>query len=155
MFEVGWLTKAVAKLRSKAEVVVLDSAPIGAISDAITLARVSDIAIVVASPRRTQRNDASAAVQELRAVEPRSIVGVLNNVTRPLREGQARPSVPAAPDSPVPAARVPSVPGHHGAAAGTERATSNEARRPGARGQGPLPGWSEADDGPASSQDPE
>ena len=155
MFEVGWLTKAVAKLRSKAEVVVLDSAPIGAISDAITLARVSDIAIVVASPRRTQRNDASAAVQELRAVEPRSIVGVLNNVTRPLREGQARPSVPAAPDSPVPAARVPSVLATMVPPRGQNGQHRTKLGDLEPERQGPLPGWSEADDGPASSQDPE
>ena len=155
MFEVSWLTRAFAKLRSQAEVVVVDSAPVRTISDAITLARVSDIAVVVANPRRTHRADVSAAVKELRAAEPRAIIGVLNNVTRPLREGQARPSVPGGPESLIPAASVPSA-----LAAMVPARGPNGKHRPGLGdlqlgGQGPLAGSSDAGDEPTSFPDPE
>ncbi len=86
----------------------MDSAPTRAISDAITLARLSDIAVVVADLRRTHRADASAAAQDLRTAEPRAIVGVLNNVRRPLRAHQGRPKVPGGPQWLAPSASVPS-----------------------------------------------
>ena len=108
MFEGNLLTRTFAKIRTQAEVVVVDSAPIRTISDAITLARISDITMVVADLRRTHRADASAVAQDLRAAEPPAIVGVLNNVPRSLRKNQARPGVPGGPESLSPASSVPS-----------------------------------------------
>lgn len=109
LFEANLLTRTFAKMRAQAEVVVVDSAPIRALSDAITLAGISDIAIVVADPRRTQRSDASAVALDLRAAEPQTIVGVLNNVPRSFRARQARSAVPGGPTSMAPVASVPSV----------------------------------------------
>jgi polysaccharide biosynthesis transport protein len=108
MFEGNLLTRTFAKMRTQAEVVVVDSAPIRAISDAITLARISDITMVVADPRRTHRIDVSAVVQDLRAAEPPSIVGVLNNAPRSIRQHQARPSVASGSKTLAPASRVAS-----------------------------------------------
>ena len=154
LFEVEWLTKAFAKMRARAEVVVVDSAPIRAISDAITLARVSDIAVVVANLRRTHRADARAAVQELRAANPQAIVGVLNNVPRPLREGQARSNVPAGPESLLAQSSVPSAL----ATMVPPRGQNGKGRTPlaGLAGrQEPRPGRPDSDDEPTSFQDPE
>ena len=108
LFEGSVLTRTFAQMRTQAEVVVVDSAPTRALSDAVTLARVSDITILVADLRRTHRGDASAAVQDLRAAEPPAIVGVLNNVRRSRRRHQARSRVPGGPTSLLPVASVPS-----------------------------------------------
>ena len=154
LFEVEWLTKAFAKMRARAEVVVVDSAPIRAISDAITLARISDIAVVVANLRRTHRADARAAVQELRAANPQAIVGVLNNVPRPLREGQARSNVPAGPESLLAPSSVPSAL----ATMVPPRGQNGKGRTPlaGLAGrQEPRPGRPDSDDESTSFQDPE
>jgi Mrp family chromosome partitioning ATPase len=109
LFEANVLMRTMARIRDQAEVVVVDSAPIRAISDAITLARLSDITLVVADLRRTHRADASAVGQDLRTAESQTIVGVLNNVPRSLRKHQARSRVPGGPKSLAPAASVPSV----------------------------------------------
>src|ERR1700683_1162426 len=85
LFQSNVLTKTLAKIRAQAAVVVVDSAPVRAISDAITLARLSDITLVVADLRRTHRADANAVARDLRTAEPQAIVGVLNNVPRSLR----------------------------------------------------------------------
>jgi len=108
MCEGSLLTKAFARLRAQAEVVVVDSAPLRAISDAITLARVSDITVVVADPRRTQRGDARVVAQDLRAAEARAIAGVLTNAPRSIRKRQGRPAGPAAPKPLAPAVSGPS-----------------------------------------------
>jgi polysaccharide biosynthesis transport protein len=109
LFESNVLTRTLARMRDQAEVVVVDSAPIRAISDAITLARLSDITLVVADLRRTHRGDAGAVGQDLRTAGPQAIVGVLNNVPRSHRKHQARSRVPGGPKSLAPAASVPSV----------------------------------------------
>jgi capsular exopolysaccharide synthesis family protein len=155
LFESSVLTKTLAKIRAQAEVVVVDSAPIRAVSDAITLARLSDITLVVADLRRTHRADARAVVADLRTVESQAIVGVLNNVPRSLRRHQARSRVPGGPKSLTPPASVPSVL----AAAvpprgpnGKDRAAFAASRlgRRGTAAPGPDSG-----DPPASSPDPD
>jgi polysaccharide biosynthesis transport protein len=80
LFEVTRLTRALGAMRAEADVVVIDSAPVLAVSDPITLARVSDLAVIVADVRRTRRGAASAAAQEIRAIGQRNIIGVLNGV---------------------------------------------------------------------------
>jgi Mrp family chromosome partitioning ATPase len=98
------------KLRVHAEVVIVDSAPVSAISDAITLARVSDITLVVADARHTDRAGAAAAIAELRATAPRAIFGVLNNARQSRWTRQARPGVVTAAESLVPSTGAPARP---------------------------------------------
>lgn len=78
-FEGSRLVAALAEMRSAADVVVVDSAPVLTVSDAICLARASDLVVMVADIRRTDRSAVSAAVEVIRATGPRSVVGVLNS----------------------------------------------------------------------------
>jgi polysaccharide biosynthesis transport protein len=109
MMENNALTRIFTDLRAQGVVVVVDSAPVRAIPDAITLARVSDITVVVADPRRTGRADVRAVAQDLGAAAPRAIAGVLNNAPRSIRKRQVRRAVRGGPESPAPTASVPSV----------------------------------------------
>jgi capsular exopolysaccharide synthesis family protein len=97
-FEVTRLTRAFAEMNAAADVVIVDSAPVLAVSDAITLARVSDLVMMVADVRSTGRAAVRAAVQEVRATGPRTIIGVLNNERSP-GSGRARSSVAREPES--------------------------------------------------------
>jgi capsular exopolysaccharide synthesis family protein len=106
-FEINRINVVFAALKVKAEVVIVDSAPVSAISDAITLARVSDITLMVADVRRTDRAAATAAIGELRATAPRAIVGVLNNDRQPRWRRQTRPGVVTVAESPLPSTGVP------------------------------------------------
>ena len=78
MLEVSRLTRSFARMKAVADVIVVDSAPVLEVSDALTLARVSDLVVMVADLRRTRRGDASSAAQQIRAVGLGTIVGVLN-----------------------------------------------------------------------------
>jgi len=84
------LNRAVARMRATANVIVIDSAPVLAVSDAVTLARASDLVLLVADVRRTGRQQAAAAAQQVRGAEPQIIIGVLNCVPRPFLSGQTR-----------------------------------------------------------------
>jgi len=103
------LTRVFQSMRAQADVVIVDSPPVLTASDAIALARASDVVAMVADIRRTEREAVSAAGQQIRAVGPRIIVGVLNGVSS-LSSGDAwRPSaelpqMPAAAPAPVSAA---------------------------------------------------
>ena len=152
MFEVAGLTRAFAGMRAVADVVVIDSAPVQAVSDAIILARVSDLVVVVADVRRTDRGAASAAVQEIRATGPRIIIGVLNRVPS-LGNGQVRSSVTRESESLAPSPSVPAllagkVPprGPNG-----QRWARYGATRAGQRG--PIDTGNDADQAPGSGQD--
>lgn len=72
------LTAALMNMRAMADVVVLDSAPVLAAAYVMSLARASDIAVLVADLRRTSRGDVSAAAQEIRTSGTQSVVGVVN-----------------------------------------------------------------------------
>lgn len=121
-FEVTRLRQALAAMRATADVVVVDSPPALTVSDAITLASVSDLVVVVADVRRTRRGDVHAAGQQIRAAGQGTIVGILNRVARPFMSGSGRgmrqepqslapqPSVPAILASSVP----PRGPNGHG-----------------------------------------
>jgi capsular exopolysaccharide synthesis family protein len=149
--DVSSLSRGFARMKAVADVIVVDSAPALEASDALTLARVSDLVVVVADPRRTRRGDATSVAQQVRAVGLGTIVGVLNAVpsarwnrsTPPnaSREGEwvaSSPRVPSILGSLVPA-RGPN--GHGGtlpAAAGASRRGGSDAalgaeddRRPG------------------------
>jgi polysaccharide biosynthesis transport protein len=113
-FEVTRLSRALADIRGAADVVIVDSPPVLTVSDAITLAGVSDLAMVVADLRRTCRGDVRAAGQQIRAAGPEIIVGILNCVPRPFMNASLRGMTqePAwlAPESSVPAMLASSVP---------------------------------------------
>ena len=100
------LAQAFTDLRAQADVIVVDSAPVLEASHTITLARASDIVIMVADVRRTVREDVSAAVQQIRTTGPRVIIGALVGVTSPVN-GRARhasaPEVSVSTASEVPA----------------------------------------------------
>jgi polysaccharide biosynthesis transport protein len=155
MFEVFRLTRSFARMKAVADVIVVDSSPVLAVSDALTLARVSDLVVVVADLRRTRHGDASSTAQQIRAVGLGTLVGVLNRAPRSLRNGQAGPSIRPEPES---AASSPGVPtilaglvpprgqnGHSGTRLGAARASR----------RGPRDAGSGAEDSPPSGQDAE
>ena len=81
---VSSLRRGFARMKAVADVIVVDSAPVLEVSDALKLAAVSDLVVLVADLRRTRRGDASSAAQQIRAVGLGTIVGVLNAVPMPL-----------------------------------------------------------------------
>jgi capsular exopolysaccharide synthesis family protein len=106
--DVSGLGRAFARMKAVADVIVVDSAPVLEVSDALTLACVSDLVVVVADLRCTRRGDASSVAQQIRAVGLGTIVGVLNAVpsalwnrrmsSSPRHEGEwvaSSPQVPA------------------------------------------------------------
>jgi capsular exopolysaccharide synthesis family protein len=146
------LTQAFAQMRAAAQVTVVDSAPLLTVSDAITMAGVSDIVLVVADVRRTRRAAVSAAAQEIRASEPGTIVGILNGVSQPLAAGLARPGAGRAQESRAPAAVLPTLPGIPLAPGpnGLERASVSTARA----AQNGTDTDTDVGDAPASAHDP-
>jgi capsular exopolysaccharide synthesis family protein len=77
IFETAALAGAFKNMKAAADLVIVDSAPVLAVSDTISLARASDVVLMVADVRRTERGAVSAAVQMIQASGP-PIVGVLN-----------------------------------------------------------------------------
>lgn len=128
MFEVTRLSRALARMRATADVVVVDSPPVLTVSDAITLAGVSDLVMVVADLRRTCRGDVRAAAAQIRAAGPGGIVGVLNQVPHPFMNGSPRGKT----QEPVSLAGQPSVP--------AMLASSMPTRGPNGQGEVPLSG---------------
>ena len=98
LFEITQLTRVFAEMRGAADVIVVDSAPVLAVSDAMTVARVSDVVAVVADIRRTRRASVRAAAQEIKTISSGTIVGIVNRAPRSLSIGRARP--PATPGTP-------------------------------------------------------
>ncbi len=93
LFDVQELTRVFADMKGVADAIVVDSAPVLAVSDAMTVARISDVVVVVADVRRTRRTSVRTAAQEIRTMSQGTIVGVLNRVPRALSIGRARPPV--------------------------------------------------------------
>ena len=89
IFRDARLTWAFREMRAKADVIVVDSAPVLEDSHTLALARASDIVAMVADVRCTIREAVSAAVQQVRATGPQAIIGVLNGVPAPA-EGRAQ-----------------------------------------------------------------
>jgi polysaccharide biosynthesis transport protein len=117
LFEVTQLTRVFAEMRGAADAIVVDTAPVLAVSDAITAARVSDVVVVVADIRRTRRTSVRTTAQEIKTISPGTIVGIINRAPRALSIGRARP--PATTHTPprLPATRTPLLtrtsPQHH------------------------------------------
>ncbi len=91
LFEVTQLARVLTEMRAAADVIIIDSAPMLSVSDAITVARLSDVVIIVADPRRTERAAIRAAAEDIKTTSPATIVGVLNRAPRPLSAGRTRP----------------------------------------------------------------
>jgi capsular exopolysaccharide synthesis family protein len=90
--EVSALDLNFARMKVVADIIIVDCAPVLEVSDALTLARVSELVVVVADLRRTSRGDASAVAQQIRAVGLGTIVGVLNGARRSLWKRSPRPA---------------------------------------------------------------
>ena len=103
------MTAALAGMRAAADVVVVDSAPVLAVSDAMALARASDVVLMVADVRRTGRGALSAAAREIRVSGPHHLAGVLNGV--PFSRRRPRSSAESEWDRPVPQGGGLPVPG--------------------------------------------
>jgi len=89
MFETAKLTKVFGNMKAAADMVIVDSSPVLAVSDTVSLARVSDVVLMVADVRHTERGAVSAAVQVIQASGP-PVVGVLNE--EPARAGHWAPA---------------------------------------------------------------
>jgi capsular exopolysaccharide synthesis family protein len=98
LFDATRLRRAFSQLKVLADVIIVDSGPVRAVSDPLALVPVSDIVMMVADVRRTRRATVTAAVQEITGTAPVAIVGVLNRVSHPWRRDPApvRGSRPAA-----------------------------------------------------------
>jgi polysaccharide biosynthesis transport protein len=92
-FSESRLSRAFGELRAEAEVIVVDSAPLLAVSDAIALSRVSDLVLMVASVRCTRRAEVSAAMREIGKTEPARVAAVLNAVSGSFSIGPVRPDL--------------------------------------------------------------
>jgi capsular exopolysaccharide synthesis family protein len=135
--DVASLGRGFARMKAVADVIVVDSAPVLEVSDALRLACVSDLVVLVADIRRTRRGDVTSAVQQIRAVGLGTIVGVLNSVPAALwrrstpssgsREGEwvtASPQAPSVLGSIVP----PRGPNGHGGTLHTAAGASRRGR---------------------------
>lgn len=76
------LRRIARTLRSRCDVVVIDSAPVLSVSDPIVLAAVSDHILLVGDQRRSTRAAVSRALAELGETVEGSVSGVLLNVAR-------------------------------------------------------------------------
>lgn len=104
LLEPDELSRVFASLLATADVVVVDSGPVLAVSDPIALASVSDVVVIVADVRRTTRADVRAVAREISPSGNRHVVGVLNNVPGVLASTSSGTFVPP-PAAPAPAAQ--------------------------------------------------
>jgi succinoglycan biosynthesis transport protein ExoP len=101
LLDAARLGRAFSQLTVLADVVIVDTGPVRAISDPLALVPVSDIVIMVADVRRTRRAAVTAAVQDITGIRPVTVVGVLNRVPQPWRRDEA--PVPGTRTQPAPA----------------------------------------------------
>lgn len=95
------LARVFAPLLTTADVVVVDSGPVLAVSDPIALASVSDVVVVVADVRRTTRADVRAVAREISPSGKRHVVGVLNNAAGMSSASTSSPPVAQPPAAPT------------------------------------------------------
>jgi Mrp family chromosome partitioning ATPase len=72
-----------AELRAAFEFIIIDAAPMGIYAETIILSRVADGVALVLDSEATRRDDAGAAVANLRALSIPILAAVLNKVTSP------------------------------------------------------------------------
>jgi hypothetical protein len=153
-------------MKAIADVIVVDTAPVTAVSDAMTMALVSDLVMLVADVRCTSRRAVSAAAQEIGGTGPRIVVGVLNGVPAsgnrqvrfgathelppPASSGRLRP--PASSGQLRPPASSAGVPAILAATVPLRVPNGHTRTVPNAGGPG-GPGGNQAGDGPESRDD--
>jgi polysaccharide biosynthesis transport protein len=114
LLEVTQLTRVFADMRGAADAIVIDSAPVLAISDAITLSRIADVVVIIADIHRTRRTSVRATATEIKTISPATIVGVINRAPRSLAIGRARPPATTTPPRPpAPRTALRTTPQHH------------------------------------------
>jgi polysaccharide biosynthesis transport protein len=99
MFDATRLRRAFSRITVVADVVIVDSGPLQAVSDPLALTPVSDIVITVADTRRTARTAVATAAQEIRGIAPVTVVGVLNRAPRTGWRDQAAGGIVGEPES--------------------------------------------------------
>ena len=77
LFAAADLAEVFSTMKAIADVVIVDSAPVLSVSDAVCLARACDLVLLVADARHTDRGAVSAAAHEIRGAGA-TLVGVLN-----------------------------------------------------------------------------
>lgn len=82
VFDLATLARTFGQMTMAADVVVVDSAPVLAVSDPVALASVSQVVVVAASTRHTTRADARIVGQELNSSAEQRVVGVLTSAAR-------------------------------------------------------------------------
>jgi capsular exopolysaccharide synthesis family protein len=93
LLDAARLGRAFSQLTVLADVVIVDTGPVRAVSDPLALVPVADIVIMVAA--------VTAAVQDITGIRPVTVVGVLNRVAQPWRRDEA--PVPGMRTQPTPA----------------------------------------------------
>lgn len=97
------MAELIIQARSLADVVLIDTAPLGTVNDAITLANLVDGVILVARLNRTTKDSARRALRALRNLEI-TLPGVI------VTDVEAAPDEPYYAEEPDRGSRVPSVP---------------------------------------------
>ena len=82
VFDLAALARTFAQMTIAGDVVVVDSAPVLAVSDPVALASVSQVVVVVASTRHTTRADVRVVGQELNSSAEQHVVGVVTRAPR-------------------------------------------------------------------------
>jgi polysaccharide biosynthesis transport protein len=91
LLDTARLQRTFAQLRVIADLIIVDSGPVRAVSDPLALVTVTDIVIMVADVRRTRRAAVTAAAEEVRATGTATLAGVLNRVRQPWKRDRAKP----------------------------------------------------------------
>ncbi len=92
LLDTARLQRTFAQLRVIADLIIIDSGPVRAVSDPLALVTASDIVIVVADVRRTRRAAVTAAAEEIRGTGAATLAGVLNRVHQPWKLNPAAPA---------------------------------------------------------------
>ena len=101
-----WMADVLEALRTSGDMVIVDSPPLGLVSDAAVLAARTDATLLVVQPNRTSKAAFRRAVDALRQADAK-VVGVAMNRTGKVRDDAYSASYRAGPEVQVPqAARI-------------------------------------------------
>jgi capsular exopolysaccharide synthesis family protein len=130
LFDGARLARVLQRLRTAADVVIVDSGPVLSVADPIALALLADLVLMVASVRRSRRAAIRVAAQELRTAGPVTIAGVLTGLPRSLTRSQPRPGHLTAAGE-LPKTALPAAPRARAAAPAPPPVTEPGPARPG------------------------
>jgi polysaccharide biosynthesis transport protein len=82
LLDTARLRRTFAQLKVMADVIIIDSGPVRAVSDPLALVAVSDIVLIVADVRRTRRAAVAGVAEEIRESGALTLAGVLNRVAQ-------------------------------------------------------------------------